>query len=155
MLGPADLEAFLRRNGLRFQIVEVPAAATSEMASKSLGISKDKIAKSVLFVSEDNNVVLIVLRSDRRVDQSKLAKILGYKKLRLARDEEVLAYTGYPPGGVPPIGHLREIPVFLDVEVSTGEYWCGGGDDKHLLLLDFSEASKLKNVAVIEVPKKQ
>ncbi|QOJ79084.1 YbaK/EbsC family protein [Infirmifilum lucidum] len=154
MLGPRDLEEFLKSRGIPYRLVEVPEAATSEMASKSLGVDKTRIAKTVVFVSDTGDVVLVVVRSDRRVDQAKLAKLLGYRKLRLARAEEVVEYTGYTPGGVPPIGHARELPVVLDSEVAGGEYWCGGGDERHLLLLDFRNISA-QGFKVVDVPKKQ
>ncbi|MEZ0346352.1 MAG: YbaK/EbsC family protein [Infirmifilum sp.] len=130
------------------------AAATSEDASKSLRVDKSQIAKTIVFVADTGDVVLVVLRADRRVDQSGLAKLLGYKRLRLARDSEVVENTGYRPGGVPPLGHAKPLPVFIDREVSEGAYYCGGGDDKHLLFLDFREIPSRLNVKVIDVPKK-
>lgn len=154
MLGPAELEAFLRSRGLAYRLVEVGAAATSDEASRSLGVEKSRIAKTVVFVSDGGEPVLVVVRADRRVDQSKLAKALGYKKLRLARGEEVASLTGYPPGGVPPVGHAKELPVLVDAELVGGEYWCGGGSERHLLLLDIGQVAKLPNVRVVDVPKK-
>lgn len=145
----------MKSRGLSYKLVEVPAAATSEDASKSLNIPKSQIAKTIVFVSESKDTILVVVRADRKVDQSKLARLLGFKKLRLAREEEVISSTGYPPGGVPPLGHLAELPVFVDAEIATGEYWCGGGDEKHLVFLDFRRLQGFKGVRIIEVPKKQ
>ncbi|PLJ77381.1 aminoacyl-tRNA deacylase [Infirmifilum sp. SLHALR2] len=154
MLGPSHLEEFLRSRGIPYRLVEVGAAATSDDASMSLGVEKSQIAKTVVFVSDGGETVLVVVRADRRVDQARLAKLLGYRRLRLARPEEVAESTGYPPGGVPPLGHLRELPVILDSEIAGGEYWCGGGDERHLLLLDFRMITG-PGFKVMDVPKKR
>uniref|UniRef100_A0A7C4FFR2 YbaK/EbsC family protein n=1 Tax=Thermofilum pendens TaxID=2269 RepID=A0A7C4FFR2_THEPE len=155
MLGPRELEEVLRREGASFSIVEVPRAATAREASESLGVPLDRVVKTVVLVSESRDVVLAVVRADRRVDQSRLARLLGFKKLRLATEEEVVSSTGYPPGGVPPVGHARRLPVYLDAELlGAGPVYAGGGDERHLLLINPEDIVRLAGAQVIDVPKK-
>jgi len=155
VLGPRELEEELRREGVSFRIVEVPRAATAREASESLGVPMERIAKTVVLVSEGGDVVLVVVRADRRVDQAKLARLLGFKRLRLATEEEVTSSTGYPPGGVPPVGHARRLPVYLDTELlGAGPVYAGGGDERHLLLINPEDIVRLAGAQVIDVPKK-
>mgnify|MGYP005847335499 CR=1 FL=1 len=39
---------------------------------------------------------------------------LGRKKVKLADAETTVEATGYEPGGVPPVGHVRPLPVLID-----------------------------------------
>jgi len=156
VLGPRELEEALRREGVSFSIVEVPRAATAREASESLGVPLERIVKTVVLVSEDKDVVLVVVRADRRVDQTRLARLLGFKKLRLAREEEVVSSTGYPPGGVPPVCHAKKLPVYLDAELlGTGPVYAGGGDERHLLLIHPEDVVRLAGAQVIDVPRKE
>ncbi|MHB9301801.1 YbaK/EbsC family protein [Thermofilum pendens] len=156
MLGAKDLESFLSSAGLRFEIVEVSRAATSLEASESLGVGLDRIAKTVVFKSDGGETVLVVVRADLKVDQSRLARLLGYRRLRLARREEVVEETGYEPGGVPPVGHRKRLKVYVDSRLlDAGEVYAGGGDERHLVRLDLRELVEKGFAAAVEVPVKQ
>ncbi|MEM0093631.1 MAG: YbaK/EbsC family protein [Thermofilum sp.] len=149
------MKSFLERAGIEYRLVEVPRASTSREAAENLGIELSRIAKTVVLVSEQGKALLVVVRGDRRVDQAKLARLLGCKKLRLATDSEVIEATGYPPGGVPPVGHLRKLPVYLDEELLGGYYYVGGGDSQHLLFIKAEDILKLAEATVLNVPKKE
>jgi len=152
---PSQLGSLLERAGVKFRILEVPQAATSSEAAASLRLSLERIGKTVVLKSDTGETILVVVRGDRRIDQSKLAKMLGYKKLRLATAEEVVEVTGYAPGGVPPIGHARKLPVYVDEELlNLDSIYVGGGDERHLLEISPSAIVKLAEARVIQVPKK-
>lgn len=155
MLGPSDLAAFLDNRGVRYELVEVPRAATSLEAAESLNIGLNMIAKTLVMLADAGHPLLVVVRADRRISQAELARLLGFGKLRLATASEVVEITGYAPGGVPPLAHAREIPVYLDRELLELEYvYTGGGDDKHLLRISPSDIVRVAGAAVIDIPKK-
>ncbi|AJB41623.1 YbaK/prolyl-tRNA synthetase associated region [Thermofilum adornatum 1505] len=155
MLGVEDLKKYLDSIGIRYMIVEVPEAATSGQASRSLGIGLERIAKTVVFKSDSGETLLVVVRADKKVDQGRLAKMLGYKKLRLATFEEVVEDTGYPPGGVPPVGHKKKLVVYVDSKLLGGDfYFVGGGDDKHLLEVSLREIAERGFALPLDVPVK-
>jgi Cys-tRNA(Pro) deacylase len=62
----------------------------------------------------DGKPLLVVTCGDRRVDTKKLAKVFGVKKLKFADAQTVFSLTGFPPGGVSPIGSLKPLPVYVD-----------------------------------------
>jgi Cys-tRNA(Pro) deacylase len=151
----SQLKGLLERAGVKFRILEVPQAATSFEAAASLGLSLKRIGKSVVLQADTGETILVVVRGDRRIDQGKLAKMLGYKKLRLATAGEVVEATGYAPGGVPPIGHARKLPVYVDEELlNLDSIYVGGGDERHLLEIPPSAIVELAGARVIQVPKK-
>lgn len=149
------LQRFLEEKGVKAKIIYVGEAATSREASRTAGVSIDKIAKTVVFTSDTGDIVAVVLRADRRVHQKKLSKLLGYKKLRLATEEEVVKATGYPPGAVPPVAHRKKIPVYVDRELlELDRVYAGGGSTEHLLVISPQDIVKLSGAVIIDVPKK-
>ncbi len=86
---------------------------TSELAAEALGVKPAQIAKTLVFVA-DANPLLVVTCGDKKINTKKLTKILGVKKVRFADEETVAASTGFSPGGVSPIGLVKEVPLYLD-----------------------------------------
>ncbi len=149
------LAEYIRAHSLDAELVEVPKAATSKEAAESLGISLENIAKSILFISDDGMPVLVVVRADRKVKQNALARILGFKHLRLARREEVVEITGYEPGAIPPFAHKNRISVIIDREVLNNRYvFTGGGSTRHLLKLKPKDIVAMTGGKVMDVPKR-
>ena len=102
--------------------LEVPVRTVKE-AARAVGVSEDKVVKTIV-VNCGDEFRAYILRGNKRLD----LKSLG---CRLATPEEVLAVTGYPVGGVPPV---LNIPVFIDEELLNEDYVYGGGGDDHSLL---------------------
>jgi Cys-tRNA(Pro) deacylase len=97
---------------LQFHLFDA-STHTADLAAQALGVTPGQIAKTLVFLA-DGKPLLVVACGDRRVDTKKLAKIFGAKKLKFADGDTVLALTGFPPGGVSPIGSLLPIPVYVD-----------------------------------------
>jgi len=86
---------------------------TSELAAQALGVMPAQIAKTLVFVA-DAEPLLVVTCGDKKINTKKLSKILGAKKVRFADEQTVTNTTGFPPGGVSPIGLANDIPLYLD-----------------------------------------
>jgi prolyl-tRNA synthetase len=77
----------------------------------------------------DDEMRLIIVRGDHRVNEIKLALALG-TDFRPARAEEVERRLG-PPGFIGPVG--AELPILLDEGVAAGQYVTGANaPDAHL-----------------------
>lgn len=86
---------------------------TAELAAQTLGVAVGQIAKTLVFIA-DGQPLLVVTCGDKKVNTKVLAKVVGVKKVKFADAETVAVITGFPPGGVSPVGLLRVIPVYLD-----------------------------------------
>lgn len=86
---------------------------TSELAAQALGVTPAQIAKTLVFLA-DAQPLLVVTCGDKKIDTKKLARAMGVKKIRFADAQTVLEATGFPPGGVSPIGLVSNVPLFLD-----------------------------------------
>ncbi len=87
---------------------------TADLAAQALGVTPGQIAKTLVFILDGQQPVVVVTCGDRKVNVKQLAKILGGKKARFASADTVMELTGFPPGGVSPIGLLQIVPVYLD-----------------------------------------
>ena len=88
---------------------------TAAEAAAAVGCPVGAIVKSLLFLVEDKPVLALV-GGDRQVSDAKLAQQSGVsrKRVRMADAAAVRELTGYEVGGVPPVGHSRELPVLMD-----------------------------------------
>lgn len=92
------------------------STATSQLAAEAIGCELGQIAKSLLFIVDEQPVVVIA-SGDQRIDDRKLAQQynVARKKIRFASAEQCIAITGYAPGGVPPLGYRTAgLPIHLD-----------------------------------------
>lgn len=150
--GVSELESFLRERGVKYEIVDVGDAWSSRSAAAAVGVGLESVAKTVVFVG-DGDAVLVVVPGDCRVDQRSLARMLGYRRLRLARREEVVEATGYEPGSVPPVGHAGRCRVVVDRRIlGRGWVYAGGGSPRHLLRIRGADIAALSGGEVLEVP---
>jgi len=122
------LEAFLQQAGVEGGVIRLPAETpTVERAAEALGVTADRIIKSLLFRAKDGECVLVIAAGTARVDPKKLAAVTGKDRWRLAAPDVVLAVTGYPAGGTPPIGHATKLRVLMDAKAAALDVVYGGG----------------------------
>ena len=94
------------------------SARTSQEAADALGVQVGQIAKSVIFRRKaDEAAVLVVTSGDRRVDEKKVAAIVG--ALGRADADFVKARTGFTIGGVSPLAHATRVPSGLNATAHT------------------------------------
>ena len=86
---------------------------SAELAAQVLGVETGAIAKSILFRTE-GEPVLVVTSGDKRVDSQKLKATVGASKVYLADPGTVMEVTGFPVGGVAPVAHRRKVRILLD-----------------------------------------
>lgn len=121
----ADL---LAKIGHDKSIVMLPESGkTSAAAAAGLGCSVAEIAKSIVFRRlADDAAVMVVASGVNRVDESKVAAIVG--ALGRADAKFVKARTGYTIGGVCPIGHSGPTVMLIDQDLlKLDSIWAAAG----------------------------
>jgi prolyl-tRNA editing enzyme YbaK/EbsC (Cys-tRNA(Pro) deacylase) len=103
------------------------AARTAQQAADALGVKVGQIAKSIIFRRvEDDAAVLVVTSGDRRVDEAKVAALVG--PLGRANAAFVKERTGYSIGGVSPIAHAMPSITLIDEDLFRfDEVWAAAG----------------------------
>ena len=96
------------------KVIELQTSArTAFDAATSLNCKVGAIVKSLLFKTEQDYVLCLVA-GDKKCSLNKLKKLTNLKDVRMAPAEEVKLCTGYTIGGVSPVGHLKDIKIFVD-----------------------------------------
>lgn len=127
---------------------------TVDAAAAAMGCAPDRIFKSILFQAKDGRCVMAVACGTWRVDGPKLAAVAGTRRLRLAPPEVVLAVTGYPAGGTPPVGHRERFPVVLDARAAAQDWgWAGGGREELLVRVTPADIVRLSGATIADVVK--
>jgi Cys-tRNA(Pro)/Cys-tRNA(Cys) deacylase len=132
---PAYLLTFLEKHSVNFEFLSpgVPTP-TVRAAAAAIGVSPDLILKTLLFAGEDGSYVIAIANGTRRVDPQLLSAVSGIERLRPAKTDVVLNVTGFPAGGVAPLGLPAGLPVIVDAKVMTLPVAYGGGGLEDLLL---------------------
>jgi len=125
--------AVLRDTGIDARVEEFrEGAATARAAAKAVGAELGQIVKSLLFIC-DGRPTLALVPGDRRADETKVAAVAGAKTARVAKPEEVLAATGFEPGGVAPFPAPAVAQVLIQPDLLAHEQvWIGAGSERHM-----------------------
>ncbi len=86
---------------------------TAAEAAAALGVDVGQIAKSLVFLADGQAVAVVASGADR-VDTAALGLALGAERVARADAEAVRRATGYPIGGVSPVGLPSALPVLVE-----------------------------------------
>ncbi len=161
--GPDALEAFIQARGIQARLIrDVGDTPTVPAAAQALGVPTERIVKTLLFLVQgpgpahaDPQPVVVISHGERRVDRRPLAAHfqVGRKRIQLAPPRLVVAWLGYPAGGVPPFGHRTPCPVVMDASLARleGTVYAGGGDDRTMMAVDVAELIRVLSPTILEL----
>ncbi|HSJ95153.1 MAG TPA: proline--tRNA ligase [Gaiellaceae bacterium] len=130
--------------------VDTPGITTIEALAGSLGIDEAATSKAMPVVNGDGEVVLALVRGDDRLDEAKLAAVLG-SAVRQATEEEFQSAFGADPGSIGPVGFSGE--VVADETLREGQFVAGANETgRHLRGVEHGRDFEAR-VADLRVPK--
>lgn len=117
----ARLAQRLYDRGLQIEVRTLSdSARTAALAAAALGVEVGQIVKSLVFLREDEPV-LVLCAGDRRVDAERLGLVP-------APADRVRSVTGFSIGGVPPLGHDTDLETTIDESLRRfGLLWAAAG----------------------------
>ena len=111
------------------ELVDTPGTTTIEGLAELLGVDAAATSKAMPVVT-DGRVVLSLVRGDDRLDEAKLAAVLG-GMVRPATDEEIRSTFGADPGSIGPVG--ISVEVVADESLRQGQFVAGANETgRHL-----------------------
>ncbi|TAF86978.1 MAG: DUF1289 domain-containing protein [Curvibacter sp.] len=127
------------------------AARTAQQAADALGVAVGQIAKSIIFKRvADEAAVLVVTSGDRRVDEAKVAALVG--PLARANAAFVKERTGFSIGGVSPVAHAMPGVTLIDRELFRFEQvWAAAGHPHGVFQLHPQDLVALTGAPVADV----
>jgi prolyl-tRNA editing enzyme YbaK/EbsC (Cys-tRNA(Pro) deacylase) len=133
----ARVAAALQAAGIASTPVEAQGEIrTAEAAAADAGVTVNQIVKSILFQGTSGQLFLFLTAGGNRVDLD-TASMLAGESLSRAEVELVRAVTGFGIGGVAPLGHLAQLPTFMDPRLlDFTTVWAAAGTPRHMFLSD-------------------
>jgi len=143
------LVSFITSRNVWHRLIEFgEPVKTVEQASRQ--VDAEKIIKSIVMIDSNGNPVLALVPARSMVSHKKLKKLLDVRDVRLARYEEVLQFSGYPAGGVPPFNNVKR--VIADPQILSNEtIVVGGGDIDKLLEVRSSDVVEVSNAQIFDI----
>ena len=126
-------------------------ARTAIDAAKSLNTEVGSIVKSLLLRTK-SSYLLCLIAGDKKCSLNKLKKILKEKDLSMASANEVKEVTGFTIGGVSPIGHLKNIKVYIDKSLSRFEtIYAAAGHPHCIFKISFEEIKQITSGSAMDI----
>jgi prolyl-tRNA editing enzyme YbaK/EbsC (Cys-tRNA(Pro) deacylase) len=123
------VRAAARALGLDIAVRTMPGSThTAADAAAALGCDLGQVVKSLVFRGRDSGRPHLLLVSGKnRVDQEGAAAFTG-EPLERTDPAYVCEATGFPVGGVPPLGHRTLLPVWFDRDLLVWDIvWAAAG----------------------------
>lgn len=152
---------FLNKNNLFEKNVRLHdfnvSTHTAVEAAGILGVTIGQIIKSIVIIMGDKPY-LVIISGDRKMKQRALRKVIAKyhnnnaSDSRLANSDEVLKFTSYPVGGVPPLG--LNIPIIIDKPIKEKKVvYAGGGTTNTVLELPVEILLEFTNHIIADIGK--
>lgn len=110
---PKKLITYLDKNEVKYEVVEHRKVYTAFDLANTLKLKLSTIAKTLL-VKADKDYYLVVLPAHYRLDLTKLKKVLGVKKITIAKENIMQKVFKVKPGAIVPFGFIHKTDVVMD-----------------------------------------
>jgi prolyl-tRNA editing enzyme YbaK/EbsC (Cys-tRNA(Pro) deacylase) len=152
MKGPQRVQSALREMGVEIDVVELDASTrTAQQAADAIGTALGSIVKSLVFLA-DGEPVLVLVAGDQRADPTKMKALMQARRVMIADANQVREITGFAIGGVPPIGHTRPLPVWIDRSLGRFEtVYAAAGGPRAIFPIAYARLVELTNGRVADL----
>ncbi len=99
--------------------VHTPGRKTIAEVAEFLQLTQSTLVKTLICSDGEGQFVMALVQGDHELNELKLKNFLGWAEIRMATDEEVLRFTGSPPGFLGPIGLKEGLDVVADYAISA------------------------------------
>jgi Ala-tRNA(Pro) deacylase len=107
---------------IKYEVFEHEPVYTNPTMAAALNVSESETVKSLVVMTKEKKMVVLVMPGDKKVEWKKAAANVGTKKISFAKPDQVLEKVGCEVGCVPPFGQLTELPIFLDPDLTKKDF---------------------------------
>ena len=147
------VQNILRGLGFANTVVELQSTTrTSAEAAQAVECRVEQIAKSIVFQGKHTlRPILVIASGPNRINEKKIEGLIS-EPLGKADADYVRNHTGFVIGGVPPIGHLEKLEIFIDEDLlQYEEIWAAAGSPNAVFQLTPSDLVKMTGGRVISI----
>ncbi len=129
----------------------VEHGGTSESA-RQLGFDEHPIIKTLVFETNENKPLIVLMHGDRQVSTKNLARQIGVKSVEPASPERAMKFTGYQFGGTSPFGLRTQIPIYVEKTIlDLDRIYINGGKRGFLVEIDPKAIIETLQATAVEV----
>jgi prolyl-tRNA synthetase len=122
-------------------VLETPGLKTIADVARHLGVAESATLKTIAIVAETRGLIYVYLRGDHRLNEIKLANLLG-EPFRPARDDELPGPAGF-------LGPTPDVPAIYDAALVAGPWITGANrPDEHIagVMIEGGERADVRTV---------
>lgn len=124
---------------------------TAQDAANAVGVLVGQIVKSLVF-AVDGEIVMACVSGANQLDEKKLAAAAGGVKCLRVDADAVREATGFPIGGVPPLGLATQMRIFIDPDLlQYDEVWAAAGTWNDVFAINPQVLSRITEGKIVEV----
>ena len=114
--------SMLEENKTPYEVFEHEPVYTNPAMAEALNVTEAETVKSLVLKTKENDMIVLVMPGNKKVNWKETAKGAGTKKVSFAKPEAVSEAVGCEVGCVPPFGHLTALPIYMDQELAKKQY---------------------------------
>lgn len=146
-----ELENYLKKEGVWYKLIDKPETIHTKDAALHTGLDLERITKSLVFLA-DGLPVMVIIPGNRRTNITKLREILKTRDVKLVPFDKAHEYSGYDPGGTPPVGHKNITKtIFEKTLIDYKTIYGGGGSRDKLIEMKPEDIVKLTDAIIANV----
>ena len=107
---------FLREKKVNFtpHLYDYVEKGGTRESARQLGVDEHSVVKTLIFETNENKPLIVLMHGDRQVSSKNLARHLGVKSVEPSTPERASKFTGYMFGGTSPFGMRTVMPVYVE-----------------------------------------
>jgi Cys-tRNA(Pro) deacylase len=147
-----SVQNVLANAGLDLKVIELAASTrTANDAASAIGCDVGQIVKSLVFRTQSNQPILVLVSGINRVNEKAIAMLVG-EDIFKADADFTREQTGFAIGGIPPIGHRQQLVTLIDENLLNFDtLWAAAGTPNAVFSLNSQDLLKLTQGKVISV----
>lgn len=142
---PAHISKFLNSQHIPYQSYTHSRAFTAQGIAQAQHLSGKKLAKVVMIVADNKNLIMAVVPASHRVDLERLGQVLNTNSIRLATEEEFKdVFPECELGAMPPLGNIYHLDVWIDEKLkSCPTISFNAGTHAEIIQMSFADFDRL------------
>lgn len=147
------VQDLLTSQGFDCKVIEfAESTRTAQEAAERAGCTLGQITKSLIFKGQKSGKPILVLTSGaNRVDEKRISGYAG-ELIGRAEADFVRNVTGFAIGGVPPLGHARQMETYLDEDLMQyAIIWAAAGTPNAIFELTPADLQKMTGGKLVRV----
>ncbi len=159
-LKKTQVEQILDKNKIAYQQVVFPTHQDGDVRTMSIdhtGIDEHHIYKTLVLSGHTTGPLVGVVPIDNHLDEKKLAKVSGNKKVEMVPLKKLVKTTGYVHGANTPVGiyEKHHYPIFIDnVAKEQGEIYVSSGKIGRSIKVNAEALAKLVHAKFADLEQK-